>query len=38
MLEAEGATQLPSALKWALPTYVAIFGFTVWAMVAKLGV
>jgi len=38
MLEAGGATQLPSALKWALPAYVVIFGFTVWTMVTKLGV
>ena len=38
MLEDEETTQLPSALKWALPIYIFIFAFTVWAMVAKLGV
>ena len=38
MLEDEGATQLPSIFKWALPVYILIFGFTIWAMVTKLGV
>jgi hypothetical protein len=38
MLETEGATQLPSVVKWALPVYIVMFAFTVWAMVTKLGV
>jgi len=38
MLEDEGATQLPGVLRWALPIYIVFFGFTIWAMVTKLGV
>lgn len=37
LLDTEGTTQLPKAVRWALPTYVVIFAFTVWAMVTKLG-
>ena len=37
MLEDEGATQLPGVVKWALPAYIVLFGFTIWAMVTKLG-
>lgn len=38
MIEAEGAERLPMGMRWALPVYVVVFAFTVWAMVTKLGI
>jgi len=37
-LEGEGPVELPRVFRWALPIYVVVFAFTVWAMVTKLGV
>ena len=37
-LEGEGAVTLPPVMRWALPVYVVMFAFTIWAMVTKLGV
>jgi hypothetical protein len=38
MIASEGAEFLPKVMRWALPVYVALFGYTVWAMVARLGI
>ncbi|HEX6945962.1 MAG TPA: hypothetical protein VF246_01250 [Acidimicrobiia bacterium] len=35
--EAEGPASFPAPMRWALPWYVVVFVFVVWAMVAKLG-
>ncbi|MCI0425998.1 MAG: hypothetical protein L0Z49_11465 [Actinobacteria bacterium] len=37
VMEGGDPVVLPRVFRWALPVYVVIFGFTIWAMVTKLG-
>jgi uncharacterized membrane protein len=36
--EAAGSTKIDPVFRWAPLIYIALFGFTIWAMVTKLGV
>jgi hypothetical protein len=36
--EAAGTPKLDAVFRWAPVVYIAMFGFTIWAMVTKLGV
>lgn len=36
--EEAGSTKIDPVFRWAVPVYIVMFGFTIWAMVTKLGV